>query len=330
MSITSHLSAIASGLALIRDLDGMTKQTLIELGAPADYADELLRVHSVYFGETAFTGKQRNARRTRHDLLTLLRIEKHVGRVKTQRAAWDLRVELCATPAERVDAVARQRLKEINPPKPAQDGVRVTRGTGKWRLTITGDSSRIADIWDGFGDTLESFEEAFFTGTARPAVTANVVVTLDALDEILDGDGEEVTLKLTNGSTMTGAEFINRMFRDRYNVGLFHPEKGPVNLYRAERFANDKQRLLCMMENPTCAWPGCNCPATQAQFHHIIPFKNGGNTNAANLVTLCAYHNAVNSDSGPNINGKMARIGGQTAWISPYGRVIYTGMYAAA
>lgn len=329
MNIQQHLSAIASGVDLIRGVKGMTKQELIGYGAPADYADELLALYSVYFGDTSFTGKQRAAQATSHDLLTLQAIEKFVRRTKTQRDGWNLRVKLCATPAAKVARVAREFLRELYPPKPVEDTARISRGTDKSRITLIADANRIAEIWDAFEGTFDSFETAFFNGTSKPAVTTNVVITLDQLDQIIDGDGDEVTLKLFNGATISGAEYINRVLSTRIHVGLFHPEIGPVNAYQSQRFANRKQRRLCKMENPTWAWPGCHCPADNAQFHHIVAFKDGGPTNAANLVTLCAYHNAINSDSGPNVNGKMLRIGGETNWLSPAGLPpIPTGIYA--
>ncbi|MGP5593860.1 HNH endonuclease signature motif containing protein, partial [Corynebacterium flavescens] len=78
-------------------------------------------LHAIYFGPTPYSGKQRlavnAARRNRHTVSTLRQIESFTRRVKEQRAAWNLRVELCATPSEQVTAVARRRLREMRVPR---------------------------------------------------------------------------------------------------------------------------------------------------------------------------------------------------------------------
>ena len=53
-------------------------------------------------------------------------------------------------------------------------------------------------------------ENIFFRGgaTARPAATTNIIIQLDELDEILDGGGEEITLRLTNGAEISGAKLV--------------------------------------------------------------------------------------------------------------------------
>ena len=93
-----------------------------------------------------------------------------------------------------------------------------------------------------------------------------------------------------------------------------------MNLYRTERMATWKQRMLAAAEHPVCAWPGCNTPADDAQVHHLTAWSAGGPTNQENLVTLCAHHNAVNQDDPfrPTERGRMVRIDGRVAWIPPW------------
>lgn len=297
------------------------------MGAPLADAAVLHRLHSIYFGPTAFTAKQREAAQTTHSLTVLRQIEGYVGRLRTQKDAWDLRVLLCNTPAGDVRRVARERLKAVRGAGP-EAGVRVTRrAEGNHTLTITDSSLRIADMLGVLKatdseDLLKAARSVFGgSGAASvPTVHTNVIVRLDELDRIVDGDGEEIRLQLTNGATMTGGELVRRRLSELGYITLIHPLVGPVNAYRATRFASAKQRLMLSAEHPVCAWPDCNQPADEAQFHHLKRWEDGGLTNVRDMVPLCAYHNAVNDDDPlkPTGRGRMARIDGRVAWLPPW------------
>ena len=161
----------------------------------------------------------------------------------------------------------------------------------------------------------------------------NVIITLDQLTEILnddDGTGDDVLLKMTNGATITGRDLVSRMLADIGLVTLVHPVKGPVNLYRLSRFANSKQRLMAMAENPTCPWDGCYHPADSAQIHHLKAWKYGGHTNPENLTVACPYHNGVNDDdpSTPR-RGRLERVNGKVRRIPPWATTYHPAKAAA-
>lgn len=323
----------AAGIGLVGAVQGASSQELVSRGASPSEASLLSHLHHIYFGETPYTGLQRKARETAHGLDDLMVIERFVSRVKTKLEAWKLRVKLCQVSAKDIARVAKAKLAELYPPKEPEDGVKVRRGEKKWNLGVTGPSGTIAAMWELLDGTLGNFEDQFFNGTTKPEVTTNVIITLDELDQIARGDGDELILKLFNGATMTGEEYVNSRLSKIGFAGLFHPMIGPVDCYQTERFANGKQRRLLSMENPTCAWPGCRRPATECQFHHIKAFKDGGPTNCTNMVPLCAFHNARNTDNPFWVNrfGRMDRILGQTVWDPPYpGLPVPTGMYAKA
>lgn len=147
----------------------------------------------------------------------------------------------------------------------------------------------------------------------------NIIIPLDELTDILNDDGDEVLLKMTNGATMTGKDLVSRTLADEGLITLVDPYEGPINLYRTSRMANEKQRLMAMAQNPTCAWEGCNHPAETAQIHHIKAWKFGGLTNPANLATACPYHNGVNDDdpSKPR-RGRLERVNGKVRRIPPW------------
>lgn len=151
----------------------------------------------------------------------------------------------------------------------------------------------------------------------------NVVLTLDELTEVIYGSGDDCRLKMTNGATITGRDLVTRLLADAGLVTLVHPCHGPVNLYRTQRLASDKQRLMAMAENQTCAWDGCNHPADIAEIHHLKSWKRGGNTNPDNLAIVCPYHNGVNDDDPTKPRrGRLERIDGVIRrvppWASPY------------
>ena len=139
--------------------------------------------------------------------------------------------------------------------------------------------------------------------------------------EIIDADkiAREVVAPGTPGLDMLAAEF-----GEAFKVAAFHPEAGAVNLYRADRFANQKQRDLASMVSPVCAFPGCRHGAYGCEMHHVHPWKHGGATNLDNLAPLCRYHNRVNHDDPRHTNrrGRIERIRGRPVWVSPRGHPV--------
>lgn len=152
----------------------------------------------------------------------------------------------------------------------------------------------------------------------RARLSTTVVMTLDEATRIEAGEGDDIKLHLTNGSTMTGAEYVRasleeRRVSDEGYLVLVDVLRGPVNAYRTQRFANKKQRIMALAENPTCSWPGCRRPGDECQIHHMEAWKFGGVSNAENFATLCAYHNGINDDDPTTfpIRGRMERVAGK-------------------
>ncbi|MFH6889538.1 HNH endonuclease [Corynebacterium aurimucosum] len=217
--IETYLHLRNSGIALVEHIPG-TPDELRALGADASDATELAGLHQVYFGPTRFTGKQKKARaaalQQRHSLGTLTLIETYTSKVKKTLDAWNLRAKLAATPAHRIPHVAAQRLKELRAKRTAKPGVRITyREQGPNTLSITDDATTIANMRavlesTNTTDLLQAANDIFFKeGTgSTPAVRTQVIITLNELDQIINGDGDEIQLNLTNGARMTGAEFL--------------------------------------------------------------------------------------------------------------------------
>ncbi|NLA55183.1 MAG: HNH endonuclease, partial [Corynebacterium humireducens] len=96
---------------------------------------------------------------------------------------------------------------------------------------------------------------------------------------------------------------------------------GGVNMYREERFATWKQRMLLAAETILCPHPGCTTPASQCQVHHLTAWEQGGETNIENLSMACAVHNARNDDdpNAPPRNGRLERRPGGVVHLPPDG-----------
>ena len=65
------------------------------------------------------------------------------------------------------------------------------------------------------------------TGLIKPECRTVIAISLDDCAKVSCGKGDEVIVGLSDGTTMTGAEFINAAMEgtlgDKLYVGLFHP-----------------------------------------------------------------------------------------------------------
>ena len=258
----------------------------------------------------------------------LLMINKHAKKLKARGAAWKLRAELIAREGslEEINEYAQTRVTEEGGDTKKKPGVRLGRVIDGLRtISITDTQRRITDlektldaaIKDDDQPRSEALLEPFWdlvdgngTGLIKPEYRTVIAIGLEDFAKVSCGKGEEVIVALSDGTTMTGAEFINAAMEgslgDKLYVGLFHPTAGPVNLYEA-RFASDKLRTLAVAENLVCPWPDCNVPADRCQVHHIDAHKHGGHTKPSNLTMLCKYHNGVNDDGDPANPGAPKR-----------------------
>ena len=254
-ALHTFLTGLAAGMDIIADCHGLTQRALIEAGCPDTTATRLLALADTYFGPTAFSRLQREsiaaARANGHSLTALLAIERYATRLKNKRQAWALRRELCGMKgdASDVEKRGRKRVREIKGPPQRTPGVKLyRRADGPWTMTITGKSADIADMHaaldkDAPLDSVRKIFQGKAAASGAP-VTTNVVLRLDELDRVVDTAGDDITLQLTNGARMTGADLVHRAFTAHGYVTLIHPVKGPVNLYRSERLASPKQRTM--------------------------------------------------------------------------------------
>jgi hypothetical protein len=64
----------------------------------------------------------------------------------------------------------------------------------------------------------------------------------------------------------------------------------PLDIGETESTIPAHLRRAVTTRHPSCAFPGCEQPASVCQVHHLIPRSEGGPTALHNLVPLCAFH----------------------------------------
>ena len=348
-----------SGITILRDVYECSPHDLAGDLMPLNTARKYTRLADVLFGPADSPKVQRDsvalAEARQLSLEYLEMVNKHAKKLQKRGAAWRLRAELIAFEGtfEEVEAYAKKRVTEEGGDTKKKPGVRLGRVIDGLRtISITDTQRRITDLektldagikHDEDQPRSEALLEPFWdlvegtgTGIIKPEYRTVIAIGLEDYAKVSCGKGEDVIVALSDGTTMTGAEFINAAMEgalgDKLYVGLFHPTAGPVNLYEA-RFASDKLRTLAMAENLVCPWPDCNVPADRCQVHHIDAHKHGGHTKPSNLTMLCKYHNGVNDDDGPRKkrkrpspgkpkHGRMRRHRGKVRLQTPGGKLV--------
>ena len=352
------MALTSQAIGILKDMSKRSPYDMAIDGMARKTAKNFTQLADVLFGPTDSPRLQREsvalAEERGLSLEYLEMVEKHARKLKKRGAAWRLRAELIAFEGtfEEAEAYAKKRVTEQGGDTKKKRAVRLGRVIDGLRtISITDTQRRITDLEKTLDATIKDDDqprsaallEPFWdlvegtgTGLIKPEYRTVIAIGLDDYAKVSCGRGEEVIVALSDGTTMTGAEFINAAMEgslgDKLYVGLFHPTAGPVNLYET-RFASDKLRTLAMAENLVCPWPDCNIPADRCQVHHIDAHKYGGHTKPSNLTMLCKYHNGVNDDDGPRKKrkrpspgrpkrGRMRRHRGKVRLHTPGGKLV--------
>ena len=285
-----------SGVTILRDVYQCSPHDLAGGLMSLNTARKYTRLATVFFGPADSPKVQRDsvalAEARQLSLEYLEMVNKHAKKLNTRGAAWKLRAELIAHEGtlDEVNEYGKQHVTEEGGDKQKQRGVRVGRAIDGLRtISITYTQRRITDLEKTLDAAItndeqprsEALLEPFWdlvegggTGLIKPAYRTVIAIGLDDFAKVSCGPGDEVIVALSDGTTMTGAEFINVTMEgalgDKLYVGLFHPTAGPVNLYEA-RFASDKLRPLAMAENLVCPWPDYNVSADRRQVRLHTP-----------------------------------------------------------
>lgn len=320
-------------------LAGFDRQAAQAAGVKPTTYIEWEKAHETYFGTTRSTRKQtqavRIARETGKSLDQILFIEQQVRSLGTEKEKWTIRLALLSVRGnyETLKRRAKDIVPEVDTPAP-ESAVRFGKERkGKRTFSATGDASDIAALEYALRQKLDAnrpegpqMYEAFHDLLHKDGAVADAVprplvqIPLADYISILGGQGDDTILGLSDGTTMTGAEYLMHHHSKDLEVALFHPQVGPVNLYSTKRFANKKQRDLARATLTTCPVPDCRHAADNCEVHHIEPWARGGPTNMNNLSVLCRYHNRTNDDDPERTNrGRIQVRDGTPTWVSPRG-----------
>lgn len=359
-----------SAIEVLEDFD---KQVALDAGFSPSRAKAWDDLRATYYGPTTSPQKQRLAREKAHrsalSLDQLALIEREIKKIPSNRTRMKLRLELLDAQGN-YKALARL-AKRLVPGKdsPPRKQVRFSRSRGGRRtMTVTAEERDMADLEHALSlgaDTskpvapqmLENFlrlmrgynengtppedagnsstatVDSASTGVPKAIPRPLLLIPLPDWIAIHQGRGDETILHLTDGTSMTGAEFLNQYYATEENyleAATFHVEKGAVNLYRGRRLANEKQRTLARATSPTCPVPDCRHGADACEIHHIIAWKHGGETNISNLAPLCRYHNRVNDDDPRRSRrGRIVSVNGTPVWRSPRGYLVRNDKHGA-
>ena len=125
----------------------------------------------------------------------------------------------------------------------------------------------------------------------------------------------------TNGSPLPPDVFLNALLADTGWALLYDEHAAITDLFPIgnPRLATQEQRVAMLIDNPICAWPGCDRPAYSGQAHHLVAYKNGGPTSLENMTIVCREHNRLNDDDREGINGHLERmpLSGHVRWKPP-------------
>lgn len=351
-SFASFLQAISS--AALDTLQGFDAHAALNAGIDPAKVRTWAQLHDVYLSPSSSSIMQMHAeaavkaRHGRFSLDQLALIERRLKPLPTSRERARRRLELLDMLLERrpssYQSFARA-VREFMPiePKPPRQGVSFSRSrAGVRTMRVTASERDLADLEHALLRGLQPRTSAgshmlaqFLrlmrgaggaegtVGVAHAAPRPLLLIPLPAWTKLLGGSGDDVTLGLTDGTTMSGAEFLNRYYTSssfHLEAAVFHPQEGAVNLYRTHRHANRKQRDLTRATNPVCPVPDCRHGADHCEAHHITAWRHGGETNLNNLAMLCRYHNRTNDDDAHRRRrGRIENIRGTPTWRSPRG-----------
>ncbi|NLA54929.1 MAG: HNH endonuclease [Corynebacterium humireducens] len=340
------LEAIASG--------HLTRQRIVSLGFRDAGAWILLA--EVFLGPTRHRKLQAQAldaaREGGLSLDALRVVDKHTRKLLPGAAVteWELRAELCHLrgTVDEIDRAASARVRDLNRTVPdAEDkafagralkGGKNTDARGLRTATITLPERHMTAF---LGRLLPiarrlrrdnprlTYEQAMAdallaggTGATGPTPPVPlVVVPVPEWAQVLRREKDDTIFGLTDGTTMTGRELVEQVTAEHHYVGVYHPVEGPVDLYRSERTASPKQQKLLAAETLLCPTPVCTTSADDSQVHHLKAWKQGGNTNVAEMTIACQVHNARNDDDpdAPPRNGRLEREPGGVVFHPPDG-----------
>ncbi len=94
-----------------------------------------------------------------------------------------------------------------------------------------------------------------------------------------------VDARISDGTPLPAAELVKLACEADIFPAVFNARTQDLWLGRRRRCASDAQRIALILRDKACV--GCGADANRSFSHHIQHWKNGGNTDYPNLVTVC-------------------------------------------
>jgi hypothetical protein len=121
------------------------------------------------------------------------------------------------------------------------------------------------------------------------APTAQVVLHLVADQATIDGTSDKPGY-LAGCDDLIPAELVAELAKSARVRPLFNPADAPPEPgYRPSA----KLAEFIRWRDMTCRAPGCDVPANQCDIDHVIPYGDGGLTNASNMNCKCRRHHLM-------------------------------------
>lgn len=359
-SFTAMLRSLKDPLDFLEHFDA---QEALNAGFDPATVRKWGTIHAVYLTQTKWSRQQANAvtaaRTGQFTSDQLHLIESRIKHITDEGKKWQLRLRLLSVRG-RHETLKRKALEIV--PKKEQPAPKKTVGFGKSRggmrpLNAMGSEEDMAALEfalrkhvkpdapagpqmlealmgmlglrpRGFASDSSQIGSPTVPHAAPSVPRPLVLVPLPEHVRIMGGQGDDTVLGLTDGTTITGADYLAKYHGAELEVATFHPQEGAVNLYRAERFPNQKQRDLARASLSTCPVPDCRHASDNCEIHHIEAWSRGGLTNMSNLVPLCRYHNRTNDDDPRRKRrGSIVNIRGRPVWLSPRGYPVVNNVH---
>lgn len=366
MNEKEALKAFATGwrspLDVLSDAVGMSVIDLCQEGLDATMAKIIARLADVYCTDTNASRKQAAVcailTAMEHTFNTMNEIETYVRKLRDKNRKWELRQELasCAPVLRTLRKRARELVAEYNGDTAQNPEMKLSSkavpDSSLSDMKLRGPAHLVKAAMDkatSFAREhgIEPAEALLRLATSGdgtgPELAPAIIVPLNG--EALSWEGtapDEVRLALTNGTVMTGADFVSAKLADAGFALLVDEITGEdLELYRLRdpnseelgprRFATLKERLRQRLKTPVCAWPGCGKPADECQMHHITAYKDGGESEMDNYTMLCDFDNGRNDDDRDRPRyGHIEKIGGLDYWVPAFGGKPELNMHPAA
>ena len=113
----------------------------------------------------------------------------------------------------------------------------------------------------------------------------------------LKGEVGAAASELAEGTPIS-SKTVQRFACDGALHRVLKAESMVVDVGRAKRTAQPAQWRAMRARHKTCAWPGCDRPASWTQAHHIDLWREGGRTDLQRMVPLCYHHHRLVHEGG--------------------------------